>query len=72
MIYKVFYQETKTEVPTREHTQSLYIDAESVTEVRRILDEKNPYHVEHIQLLDDAHLAYEQKSDRFELTEFAD
>lgn len=35
MIFKVLYQEVPDEVPVRERTKSLYIEAESVREVRK-------------------------------------
>ncbi|EAK9719932.1 DUF1447 family protein, partial [Listeria monocytogenes] len=37
MIFKVFYQETLTETPVREKTQSLYVEAESEVKVRQLL-----------------------------------
>ncbi len=70
MIYKVYYQETKTRNPKREQTQSLYLEADSVIEVRDLLDKHTPYNVEYIQELDDNHLAYEKEKADFSLTEF--
>ncbi len=66
MIYKVLYQENALEVPVREHTQSLYVEATSEKEVRDILDEKN-LNIEFIQLLNEAHLEYEQQSPSFKV-----
>ena len=34
MIYKVYYQENAVEVPVRENTKSLYVEADSEREVR--------------------------------------
>lgn len=34
MIYKVFFQASTTEVPVREHTDSLYVEAVSERDVR--------------------------------------
>ncbi|MDK8841763.1 RNA polymerase epsilon subunit, partial [Aerococcus urinae] len=48
----------------------LYIESDSIIDVRQQLRENTPYLVEHIQALDEAHLAYEQKSPDFHLTEF--
>ncbi|MCZ0716710.1 DNA-directed RNA polymerase subunit epsilon [Aerococcus kribbianus] len=70
MIYKVTYQESKKEVPRREATHALYIDAESPIQVRELITAHTPYNIEYIQELDEAHLAYEQKNPDFELTEF--
>ncbi|MCF3944737.1 DNA-dependent RNA polymerase subunit epsilon [Oceanobacillus alkalisoli] len=66
MIYKVLYQELADEAPVRERTQSLYIEAASVREVREKLDDRN-YNVEYIQELDEAHLEYEKQSDDFKV-----
>ncbi|KAA9218693.1 MULTISPECIES: DNA-dependent RNA polymerase subunit epsilon [Aerococcus] len=70
MIFKVTYQEKANEAPIREKTQALYIESDSIIDVRQQLRENTPYLVEHIQALDEAHLAYEQKSPDFHLTEF--
>ena len=66
MIFKVLYQEVQSEVPVRERTKSLYIEAESVRDVRNKLNDKN-YNIEYIQELDEAHLNYEKQSPNFEL-----
>ena len=66
MIYKVLYQELADEAPVRERTQSLYIEADSVREVREKLQDRN-YNVEYIQELDEAHLEYEKQSDNFKV-----
>ncbi|AXI08947.1 hypothetical protein CUC15_08465 [Oceanobacillus zhaokaii] len=66
MIYKVLYQEFMGETPVREKTKSIYVEADSVREVRKKLNDRN-YNIELIQALDAAHLEYEQKSENFEL-----
>ena len=66
MIFKVLYQELLDEVPVREHTKSMYIEANSVQEVRKKLIDRN-YNIEYIQELDEAHLNYEKQSPKFEL-----
>ena len=66
MIYKVLYQEMADEIPVRERTQSLYIEADSVREVRSKLNDRN-YNIEFIQELDEAHLDYEKQSESFEV-----
>ncbi|RLK63991.1 DUF1447 family protein [Atopobacter sp. AH10] len=71
MIYKVLYQTTTTQVPQRETTESLYIEANSVREVRELLDQHTSYLVEYIQELDEKHLAYEKNQPGFALTEFS-
>lgn len=66
MIYKVFFQEVKTEVPVRERTKTIYIEAESERDVRTKLAEKK-FNIEFIQKLDEAHLEYENRSENFVL-----
>ena len=66
MIFKVIYQEVPDEVPVRERTKSLYIEAESVREVRKKL-QNHQYNIEFIEALDDNHLAYEKQSEDFKL-----
>ena len=66
MIYKVLYQESIHEIPVREQTKSLYIEAESIREVRAKLVDRE-YNIEYIQKLDGAHLEYEKQSDAFKM-----
>lgn len=66
MIFKVLYQVNKAEVPVRENTQSLYVEASSEREVRDHLKDRN-YNIEYIQLLEGSHLEYEQASESFEV-----
>lgn len=68
MIFKVFVQETSDEIPVREKTKALYIEAESEREVRKKL-EGTPYNIEHIHELNEAHLQYEKQSDNFKIME---
>ncbi|MFB4167652.1 DNA-dependent RNA polymerase subunit epsilon [Virgibacillus sp. JSM 102003] len=68
MIYKVFYQELPGEVPVRERTQSLYVEADSEKEVRnKLYDRKYNINIEFIHPLDEAHLKYEKQSEHFNL-----
>lgn len=66
MIYKVYYQENKNEIPVRENTKSLYVEASSEREVRTYLKDRN-YNIELVQLLEGAHLEYEQNSPNFKV-----
>ncbi|MBS7345045.1 MAG: DNA-dependent RNA polymerase auxiliary subunit epsilon family protein [Caryophanon sp.] len=66
MIYKVYYQEDAQEVPVRENTKSLYLEAENERDVRNKLKDRN-YNIEFIQLLEGNYLAYEQASPNFKL-----
>ncbi|EST13177.1 DNA-dependent RNA polymerase subunit epsilon [Sporolactobacillus laevolacticus] len=66
MIYKVLYQASKDEVPVREQTETLYLEASDVRDVRKKLADK-PYNVEFIQPLTGKFLDYEKKSAEFKL-----
>ncbi|MFJ7932994.1 MULTISPECIES: DNA-directed RNA polymerase subunit epsilon [Sporosarcina] len=66
MIYKVYYQENMLQVPVRENTQSMYIEADSERSVREKLKSRN-YSIEFVQLLEGAHLEHEQAAPYFEL-----
>ncbi|MDY0408052.1 DNA-dependent RNA polymerase subunit epsilon [Virgibacillus soli] len=66
MIYKVLYQENQSEIPVRERTHAIYVEAESERDVRNKLADR-PYNIEFIQPLDEAHLAYEKQSEHFKL-----
>lgn len=59
MIYKVLYQELLNDVPIREHTKSLFIEANSEREVRDLLKDRN-YNIEYIHPIEGAHLEYEK------------
>ncbi|BDH60984.1 DNA-dependent RNA polymerase auxiliary subunit epsilon family protein [Lysinibacillus sp. PLM2] len=66
MIYKVYYQQNAHEVPVRENTNSLYLEASSEREVRQYLKDRN-YNIEYIQLLEGNYLEYEKNSPNFRL-----
>ncbi|QHE52026.1 DNA-dependent RNA polymerase subunit epsilon [Pontibacillus sp. HMF3514] len=66
MIFKVLYQERSEEVPVRERTTSLYIEAETEREVRKKLADRK-LNIEYIQALDEDHLKYEKQSEDFQV-----
>ena len=68
MIFKVYYQELKKEVPVREKTKTLYVEAESVREVRSKLADR-PYNIEFVTSVEGAYLEYEQKNEEFKVLE---
>lgn len=70
MIFKVYYQETKTQNPKREETQSMYVDAADLATVRVQVESETTHHIEHIEQLSEKALAYEQENAEFKLTEF--
>lgn len=60
MIYKVFYQQSQMESPKREGTETLFIQADSIAQVREHLTSTTPYMIEHIAEVSDAMLEYER------------
>lgn len=60
MIYKVFYQPSKEQSPSRENTMALYIEADSIVEARQLISANTPYRIDFIQELSAAHLNYEK------------
>lgn len=66
MIYKIYYQENVTDIPVRENTKTLYLEAASEREVRHYLKDRN-YNIELVQLLEGNYLEYEQNSPNFHL-----
>lgn len=66
MIYKIYYQENVLEVPVRENTKSMFVEADSEQAVRQLLKGRN-LNLEYIQLLEGKHLEHEQASPFFEL-----
>ncbi|HLU23406.1 DNA-dependent RNA polymerase subunit epsilon [Lederbergia graminis] len=68
MIFKVYYQESKTEVPVRENTKTLYMEGENEREIREKLQGKD-INIELVQLLEGAYLEYEKQSENFKIQE---
>ena len=64
MIYKVYFQESNTEIPVRENTKTVYVEAASEREVRDYLSDRN-YNIELVQLLEGNYLEYEKNSPNF-------
>jgi DNA-dependent RNA polymerase auxiliary subunit epsilon len=68
MIFKVYYQDKKTEVPVRERTNTLYIEATTEGQVRSKLKDR-PYNIEFVSPLDGAYLEYEKQSENYKVLE---
>ncbi|WP_226665947.1 DNA-dependent RNA polymerase subunit epsilon [Metabacillus litoralis] len=68
MIFKVYFQEKKTEVPVRERTNTLYIEASTESEVRIKLKDR-PYNIEFVTPVDGAYLDYEKQSENYKVLE---
>jgi len=68
MMYKVYYQDSKTEMPVREKTKSMYMEADNERAVRQLLKGKE-INIEFVQLLEGSYLEYEKQSEHFKLQE---
>lgn len=68
MIFKVYFQDLKTEVPVRENTRTIYVKGVSERDVRTKLAEK-PYNIEFITRVEGAFLEYEQLNEDFTVLE---
>ncbi|MBM7647287.1 DNA-dependent RNA polymerase auxiliary subunit epsilon [Bacillus ectoiniformans] len=66
MIFKVYYQEKKNEVPVRENTRVLYTEAGSEREVRHALKSR-PYNIEFVQKVANSFLEYEKQSPNYKV-----
>lgn len=68
MIFKVYFQESNKQVPVREKTKTLFIQADSERDVRKKLAAK-PYNIEYVQSVQGAFLEYEQNNEDFNVLE---
>jgi len=68
MIFKVYYQDSKNEIPVREKTKSMYMEADNERAVRKLLKGQQ-INIEFVQLLEGSYLDYEKQSEHFKLQE---
>jgi len=68
MVFKVYFQERVTEVPVREKTRVLYVEGESVRDVRKKIANRG-YNVEFVQEVTGAFLEYEQQNEDYKVLE---
>ena len=68
MIYKVYYQDLMTEVPVREKTKTVFVEADSVRDVRNKLKDRK-YNIEFVTPVDEAYLEYEKENEDFKVLE---
>jgi DNA-dependent RNA polymerase auxiliary subunit epsilon len=68
MVYKVYFQQHVREVPVREKTQTIYVNADSERDVRIKLKERD-MNIEFIQKVDGAFLDYEQQNEDYKVLE---
>ncbi|WEV45424.1 RNA polymerase epsilon subunit [Streptococcaceae bacterium ESL0687] len=76
MLFKVFYQETKTRSPKRETTKTLFVELDDVTaqtgivKTRELLAKNTAYNVEFIDALSKDAEEYEREAENFKITQF--
>jgi DNA-dependent RNA polymerase auxiliary subunit epsilon len=68
MIFKVYFQKSKKEVPVRENTKTIYMEADSERDVRTKLADK-PYNIEFVMPVAGALLEYEKQNEDFKVLE---
>ncbi|MCK1992646.1 DNA-dependent RNA polymerase subunit epsilon [Peribacillus muralis] len=68
MVFKVYYQVTISEVPIRENTKTMFVEGESVRDVRLKLKEE-PYNVEIVLPVTGAYLDYEKQNEDYKVLE---
>jgi DNA-dependent RNA polymerase auxiliary subunit epsilon len=68
MVFKIYFQERITEVPVREKTKVIYVEGDSVKDVRKKIVDRG-YNVEFVQEVTAAYLEYEQQNEDYKVLE---
>ncbi|MCM3594511.1 MULTISPECIES: DNA-dependent RNA polymerase subunit epsilon [Bacillaceae] len=68
MLYKVYYQEKLNQVPVREKTKTLFVEAKTEGDARNKLKDRF-YNIEFIQSVEGAFLEYEKQNENFKVLE---
>ncbi|HLO11991.1 MAG TPA: DNA-directed RNA polymerase subunit epsilon [Pseudoneobacillus sp.] len=68
MIFKVYYQRSINEVPVRENTKTIFVEGESVRDVRTKIADRG-FNVEIVQEVTGAFLEYEKQNEDFKVLE---
>ncbi|MGG3561370.1 DNA-directed RNA polymerase subunit epsilon [Neobacillus rhizosphaerae] len=68
MIFKVYYQKSINEVPVRENTKTIFVEGESVRDVRTKIADRG-FNVEFVQEVKGAFLEYEKQNEDFKVLE---
>ncbi|MEH7440545.1 DNA-directed RNA polymerase subunit epsilon [Neobacillus drentensis] len=68
MIFKVYYQKSIHEVPVRENTKTIFVEGESVRDVRTKIADRG-FNVELVQEVQGAFLEYEKQNEDFKVLE---
>ncbi len=66
MIFKVYFQESILEVPVRERTRVVFVEAETEQEVRHKLADRK-YNIELVTKVSGAYLDYEKLDENYVL-----
>jgi DNA-dependent RNA polymerase auxiliary subunit epsilon len=68
MIFKVYFQESNKQVPVREKTKTIYVEAGSEREVRTKIADRQ-YNVEYVEAVEGNYYEYEKQKEDFEVLE---
>ena len=68
MLFKVYYQRSINEVPVRENTKTIFVEGESVRDVRTKIADRG-LNVELVQEVTGAFLEYEKQNEDFKVLE---
>lgn len=68
MMYKVYFQEDKYEVPVREKTKTVFLQANSEREARQLLKDRQ-INIEYVQRVEGPYYEYEKQQEYFKITE---
>ena len=68
MVFKVYFQENSKEVPVREKTKVLFVEGESVRDVRKKIAPRG-FNVELVQEVTGAFLEYEKQNEDYNVLE---
>lgn len=67
-MYKVYFQEDKYEVPVREKTKTVFLQANSEREARQLLKDRQ-INIEYVQRVEGPYYEYEKQQEYFKITE---
>ncbi|HAQ07865.1 MAG TPA: hypothetical protein DCR24_10200 [Bacillus bacterium] len=68
MIFKVYYQESIKQVPVRENTKTVYVEAASERDVRTKLADRQ-YNIEYVEAVLGNYFEYEKQKEDYEVLE---
>jgi DNA-dependent RNA polymerase auxiliary subunit epsilon len=68
MIFKVYFQESVTQVPVREKTKAIFVEGESVVDVRIKLADRG-YNIEFVTAVTGNFLEFEKQNEDFKVLE---